>query len=97
MDVLLAVMLNNLYLVTSIYFFTSATRLIATCHTIRVSTAAFPRCSQGGCALLPMLLRRASVTRLELECSTNLVIQRCSKHLLPLLVRRSNKKNRIRH
>lgn len=39
MDVLLAVMLNNLYLVTSIYFFTSATRLIATCHTIRVSTA----------------------------------------------------------
>lgn len=40
---------------------------------------------------------RDSVTRLELECSTNLVIQRCSKHLLPLLVRRSNKKNRIRY
>lgn len=40
---------------------------------------------------------RDSVTRLELECRTNLVIQRCSKHLLPLLVRRSNKKNRIRH
>lgn len=46
LGVLLAVMLNNLYLVTSIYFLKSATRLIATSHTIRISTAIFPQSSQ---------------------------------------------------
>lgn len=43
LGVLLAVMLNNLYLVTSIK---SAIRLIATSHTIRISTAIFPQCFQ---------------------------------------------------